>query len=458
MEMKRMRYDIHFSFRDIEMILFITLLGVFGSVFAHVPFVVGFAPGLLFLIVLCRRKGVSASDIFSIGMRGLLKTKEVMIILLFVGMLLPMWDLSGTIGEMVALFLQFLSKKHFLLLSFLFMMLTSLLLGTAVGSLSALGIPIMSAASALHLPKEIVAGALISGAFVGDRTSLFSSAHQLLSFTVEVPLYRQFRNLMTTTVIALLFSLCIYFLFDLTFSPGGASSSFPASNTMSWNESSAIALIPPVVLLLLVCCRIKIKYAFLSSTMCAMMLALAKGVSFSAILDRLWNGGEQMGGGVRSMIFLLLFIAMAGFYNGLLEELKIIQPLLDRWLANSRSLVSHTWRTVVATWIISVVACNQTLPIILTGRSFIAHWQKHHSREELARVMADSTMLFPGMVPWSILAIMCSTITDTPVLSYLPYAFFLWSLPLITMAVSFRKQNQARKNQMPSGKNVASAR
>ncbi len=453
--MNAVQYHISISYREMIVLLFVTLFGIFISVLTHIPLLIGFAPGLLFLIVLCSRKGVSTSDIFSIGMRGLLKTKEVIVILLFVSMLLPMWELSGTIEEMVLFFLQFLSKEHFLLLSFLFMMLTSLLLGTAVGSLSALGIPIMSAASALHLPLDVVAGALISGAFVGDRTSLFSSAYQLLAHTVEVPLYRQFRKLVPTTVMAVLFSLCIYFLFDLTFSHEGATSSFPISKTVNWDESSVIALIPPIILLLLVCCRIKIKYAFLLSTFGAMVLALIKGVSFSVIFDRLWNGGEQLGGGVRSMIFLLLFIAMAGVYNGVLEELKIIQPLLDRWLANSRSLVAHTWRTIVATWIISVVACNQTLPIILTGRSFLAHWQKHHTREELARVMADSTMLFPGIVPWSILAIMCSTITDTPVFSYLPYAIFLWSLPLITMAVSVEKQ--MRNNRSLRTKNITSA-
>jgi NhaC family Na+:H+ antiporter len=271
-----------------------------------------------------------------------------------------------------------------------------------------------------------------------------------------VRLFRHFGLLLPTSVIGVCFSLCIYFLYDLTIIQDGTPSSDLISQTASWDKSSYIALIPPMFLLLLVCCRVKIKYAFLSSTACAMVIALVKEISFSVIFDRLWNGGGQLGGGVRSMIFLLLFIAMAGVYNGLLEEFKIIQPLLDRWLANSRSLVALTWRTIVATWIISVVACNQTLPIILTGRSFLEHWQKHHTREELARVMADSTMLFPGMVPWSILTIMCSTITNTPVFSYLPYAVFLWSLPLITMVVSIAKQ--ANKNQILREKKVTLTR
>jgi NhaC family Na+:H+ antiporter len=301
----------------------------------------------------------------------------------------------------------------------------------------------------LHLPLDIVAGALVSGAFVGDRTSLFSSAYQLLTYTVETPAYRQLRKLLPTTVLAIFLSACVYFFFDRAGS-FTSPSSFVIHVEAVRTKSLVIALIPPVVLLALVCFRVKIKYAFLLSTCCAMAIALFKGTSLSMIVNRLWNGGEQLGGGVHSMLFLLLFIAMAGVYNGILEELQLVQPFLDRWLADAQSLVSYTWRTMAASLFISVVACNQTLPIILTGRSFLSHWQKHYSREELARVMADSTMLFPGMIPWSILAIMCSAITRVSVVSYVPYAIFLWSLPLISLLVSFGKQLRIKRQSSTS--------
>jgi Na+:H+ antiporter, NhaC family len=183
----------------------------------------------------------------------------------------------------------------------------------------------------------------------------------------------------------------------------------------------------------------------LSSVLSAIVVAASREMSMTTIVYQLWHGTDQLGGGIMNMIFLLLFIAMAGIYNGLLEELKIIQPLLERWLSDSKSLVGKTWRTIAATWMISIVACNQTLPIILTGRSFLPHWRKHHSNEELSRIMADSTMLFPGMIPWSVLAIMCSTIVGVSILSYIPYAIFLWGLPILTFIVSYVKQVIERK-------------
>jgi Na+:H+ antiporter, NhaC family len=439
-----MQYDIPFYHREMIRLLMVTMTGVLLAVTFAKPVVIGFLPGLLYLILLCWKKGVSSNDIVSIGMRGLLKTKEVIIILLFVSMLLPAWYLSGTIEEMVSLSLHFLSKEHFLLLSFVFMMVLSMLLGTAVGSLSALGIPIMSAAATMNVPLEAVAGALVSGAFVGDRTSPFSSAFQLLAHTVEVPVNRQFRKMMPTTVLAVLFSVLLYFYFDMKWNYDIPAE--PSAQAVHWSGISFITLVPPIILLFMAFLRIKIKYAFLFSILAAVVIAVTKGTSITTILFYVWMGTDHLGGGISKMILLLLFIALAGVYNGLLEELKIIQPFLDKWLSRSTSLIKNTWKTVAATFIISVIACNQTLPIILTGRSFLGHWQKHYGNEELSRIMADSTMLFPGMIPWSILAMMCSIITGVPMIAYLPYAIFLWVLPIITITFSFAYQVASSTN------------
>ena len=440
-----MSFEKHFSVVEIILLLIITLAGVVTSVILKWVLVIGFLPGLLFLLLLTVRKGVTRKAIFQMSMRGVWKTKEVIIILFLVGLLLPSWYLSGTIEQMVSISLQILSPSHFLLLSFFLMMILSMLLGTSIGTLSALGIPIMSAAITLQFPVEMVAGALISGAFVGDRSSPFSSAHQLLASTVEVPVYKQFRKIIPTTIAAVAISIVVYYFLDSKLQQMVNVSQAPISTT-SWNEISYLTLIPPFILLLFVVFRIKIRYAFLASIFTAVLIAVfTKGVSWVTLSYHLWYGVDTLGGGTKNMVFLLLFIALAGIYNGLLEDLKVIQPLLNRWLEASTSRIQNTLKTMMASFTISVIACNQTLPIILTGRSLLPHWKKHHSEEDLSRVMADSTMLFPGMIPWSVLAIMSSTIVGVPVFSYLSYAIFLWVLPIITIIWSIIEQAKETK-------------
>ena len=424
------------------LLLIVTISGVIWSVSFHHPLVAGFFPGYLILVLLARKKYNSLRVTLQISVTGIQKTKIVIIILSLVSLLLPSWYLAGTIDQMVKIALYLINPHHFIILSFLVAMFFSMLLGTTVGTLSAIGIPILGTAAVLHLPIEIVAGALVSGAFVGDRTSPFSSSHQLLSHTVEVPVNKQWKAMLLTTIIAIGICFSIYGLLDLFYS----NKIVIKSNTFAWGDLSVITFIPPLVLIGFVVCRFSIIYAFLSSILSAAMISLATGTIFSKISSAFWFGIDGLGGGFVHMYELILFLALAGAYNGLLEELNVIQPYLDQWLKSSRSLFGDTMKTLLATLLISVIAANQTLPIILTGRSFLPHWSKKYGNEELARVMGDSTMLFPGMVPWSVLAIMCSTIVGLPLIDYLPYAFFLWGLPFITILFSLIKQLVTRKN------------
>ena len=424
------------------LLLIVTLSGVIWSVSFHHPLVAGFFPGYVILVLLARKKYNSLRVTLQISVTGIQKTKIVIIILSLVSLLLPSWYLAGTIDQMVKIALYLINPHHFIFLSFLVAMFFSMLLGTTVGTLSAIGIPILGTAAVLHLPIEIVAGALVSGAFVGDRSSPFSSSHQLLSHTVEVPVKKQWKAMLLTTITAIGTCFIIYGLLDSFYS----NKIVIKSNTFAWGDLSVITFIPPLVLIGLVVCRLSIIYAFLSSILSAAMISLATGTIFSKISSAFWFGIDGLGGGVVHMYELLLFLALAGAYNGLLEELNVIQPYLDQWLQSSRSLFGDTMKTLLATLLISIIAANQTLPIILTGRSFLPHWSKKYGNEELARVMGDSTMLFPGMVPWSVLAIMCSTIVGLPLIDYLPYAFFLWGLPFITILSSLIKQLLTRKD------------
>lgn len=432
---------INFSLKQVLLLLIVTLTGVVWAVIFHHPLVVGFFPGYLILVLLSKKKEKSIKRILHISIVGVNKTRIVILILFMVSFLLPSWYLSGTIQQMVKIALNFIIPNHFFVLSFLCAMVFSMLLGTTVGTLSAIGIPIIGTAIVLHLPVEIVAGALVSGAFVGDRTSPFSSAHQLLSHTVELPVKRQWNAMLFTTLAAIILCFCFYGVADYLISPSSASNPQP----LSWHDLSLIKFFPPFILIVFVLLRFSIIYAFLTSILSAAVIAFISGTSLSKLVFSLWHGIDGLGGGFLHMYELLLFLALAGAYNGLLEEMNVIQPYLDKWLQSSRSLTSDTLKTLVATFLITLIAANQTLPIILTGRSFLPHWSSKYGKEELARVMGDTTMLFPGVVPWSVLAIMCSTIVGIPIMDYLPYAVFLWILPILTILVSLVKQVRKSK-------------
>lgn len=306
----------------------------------------------------------------------------------------------------------------------------------------------MSSAAALGLPVSITAGALISGAFVGDRTSPFSSSHQLLSHTVEVKAGMQFRRLLPTTLAAILVCMAFYMAMDAGKQSGITFFTNEFTNEVfHWTDLSLLKILPPLILIVFVLLRLKIIYAFISSVIAAIIISMSEGVGVLSIVHSLWFGAEEVGGGLSRMYFLLLFLALAGAFNGLIEGFQVIQPFLDHWLSQTSGLVKDSFKTIAATLIISLISANQTLPIILTGRSFLKHWNEKYDKAEFARIMGDSTMLFPGMISWSVLAIMCSTIVGVPSISYLPYAVFLWVLPMLTMILSYYKHNRNKTMQ-----------
>nr|WP_263326236.1 Na+/H+ antiporter NhaC family protein [Neobacillus sp. Marseille-Q6967] len=427
-----------FSLKKVFLLIIVTIAGVLWSVIFHQPLVVGFIPGFLLLVFLAKAKHLSSRQILKISLRGVYKTRIVILILFLVSFLLPSWYLSGTIDQMVKVALHFILPEYFISITFMIAMIFSMLLGTTVGTLSAIGIPILSTAMVLNLPADIVAGALISGALVGDRTSPFSSAHQLLAHTIEVPVKQQWGAMLLTTMIAVAISIGFYGTADIL-TDGLIRNVEP----IIWEELTLVKFIPPIILVVLVLFRVSIVYSFASSILAASLISIYNGVSFTEIITAFWNGIEGLGGGFVHMYELLLFLALAGAYNGLIEEMNVIQPYLDKWLQDSQSLTGDTMKTLSATLIISLIAANQTLPIILTGRSFLPHWSNKYGKEELSRVMGDTTMLFPGMIPWSVLTIMCSTIVGIPLIEYLPYAIFLWILPLLTILISLVKHSRS---------------
>ena len=418
------------------LLLIITVMGFVIAVVTDIPLLIGFMPGLVLLVVMVYRGGATIREINNAMYKGVKRNKEVIWLLGLIAVTLPAWVLSGTVNELVSFTLSWINAEFFFVLSFFATTIVSMTLGTAVGSLSVIGIPLLGAAHTLGLPTEVVAGAVISGAFVGDRSSPMSSAFQLLANTIEISTMQQFKSMVQTLVIGLFLTGMFYMFLDSTIK-------VRANDLIGvMSGDNGLLFLPPIILLITVLFRVKIRYAFLLSLATAIVMALTNGESAIQLLKVLWLGANDIGG-LKNMILLIVFIALIGIYNEILEEWGILRPLFERLLNNSTSLIKNSVQTVGIAFIVALVAPNQSLPIVLVGRMLLPHWQRNFNKEQLARILGDSTMLFAGLVPWCMLAIMCSTITGVPVLEYVPYAAFLWIMPFITVFLSLFKDVNA---------------
>lgn len=421
-----------------------TILGLVAAYLLNIAFVYGFSIGLLTLIFMSFQAGLRKKVVMRSMWNGIKHTKEVMWILALVGLMIPAWTASGTIPLLIDTALSFTNPAYFLTFSFLISCVISMVLGTSTGTLSSVGIPLMGVGAILNIPPSFIAGALASGAFVGDRTSPFSSAHQLVAASTGSAVRAQYRAFMPTTIGAIAVSASFFVGLDISGDWHEANISYVAGRYEQVFQFSPWLYLPVCMLIGSILLRWKTRHGFIFSTVCALVLGwLLQGVTVDQTFEYLWSGyqsntfaGLQTKGFI-DMIELIVLIGLAGAFNGILEETRVLQPYMRKMMGSSTTLVAATWRVGVFGLGLGLVSCTQTLPIMMTGRNLLPYWESRFQRTQLARVVADTSLIFAAMIPWNMLAVVCGTILGVPVEQYVAFAPFLWLLPFMTLGWSY---------------------
>lgn len=435
-------------------VLAVTVTTVAGLAVAYVleqPLAAGFSLGLLLLAFQLRRAGLSLREVWRVSRLGALHTREVVFILLAVSLLIPAWSASGTIDAMIALGLEWFDPAYFLTSAFLLSGFIAMILGTSTGTLSAVGLPVIGMTMELGIPLSMAAGALVSGAFVGDRGSPFSSAFRLTANSAGADPRRLARAMMPTTLLGLAAAVGFFAAADrLGDWESGSPDALVKATVVAPTDGGFWLYLPPVLLIGAMLLRLGIQWAFL--------LAIASGIAvgifhtgvpageWPAILWRGWTDETgHTAKGLLHMLDLVILILMAGAFNGLMERSGSIEPIVRKWFASSGSLHGATWRCGLFGLGLGLVSCTQTLPIMMTGRHLRSVWGARFGNDHLGRVVADTSLLFPALVPWNMLAILCGTILDVPVVDYVPFAVYVWSIPLFTFLYSLWAHKRAKQ-------------
>lgn len=426
-----------FSITELIWIITLTVLGLMLSIVMDFPLLLGIAPGFSVLLYFARIKSISWKGIISSCMTGLKRNKDVAWLLVFIGILLPTWAVAGTIDDLNLLFLTLISTEHFFLIAFLITGIMSFIVGSSIGSLSIVGVPMMATAEQLGISVFITAGALVSGSFIGDRTSPLSSSFFLLAHSLEVSAKAHFRAILPTMFITAGVSGLLYSVLDWTMNQGPGEHAVNAGSQLHLPDI-ALSLIPPVVLLVMILSGIPMRRSFTAGILAGMSLIIVRNASFTDWFTGSLTGVDNLNG-LWQMLPFILFILAVGMFSQMIEDTELLQPVINRFLTETRSLFGTTRQSIGIATAVSVISPNQAFPIIVTARSLLPHWRTHFSQKALSRVLADSTVVFAGIVPWSLLAILNSSILGVPVWQYVPFAFFLTLSPLITIIYSLKK-------------------
>lgn len=417
---------------------------IFAGAVPHIP--IGLA--IMGLFVYGIYKKVSVNELEEAIINGAKSGAGAVFIFLFIGMLISSWMESGTIPTFIYLALEVVSDKWFYAIAFTVSAIIGMSIGSSLTTAATIGVAFMSVSTALGLSDAITAGAVISGAFFGDKMSPLSDTTILASSTVQVDLFDHIRNMAWTTVPAFVLS----FLLFVMLSPAESAANFADLDLLKESLKNHdlvhwYSLLPFVMLALLAIKKVPAIITLASGIATSLIVTLfvQKEIDLQGLMNTLFagyssnTGVEEIDsmlsrGGMESMMFSVSLILLALAMGGLFFKLGILPALL----AGISGMLNKVWSLVVWTAgtavTINFIVGEQYLSILLTGSSFKERYKKMglHGKN-LSRILEDAGTVVNPLVPWSVCGVFLTGVLGVETLSYLPFTFFCLLSPIITM-------------------------
>lgn len=368
-------------------------------------------------------------------------------IFFFIGILISSLMMGGTIPTLIYLGFQFITPHFFFAIVFLVACIVGVSIGSSLTTVATVGVAFIGMASAMDISLAITAGAIVSGAFFGDKMSPLSDTTNLASAIVQVDLFEHIRNMGWTTIPAFLISLIGYGIL----SPNKEFRDLDQINVFQEGllQTGMIhwyTLLPIVLLFILSIKKVPAIIALALTSIAAICISyFFQYTPFEEVLNILFNGyTSSIGieavdslltrGGINSMMFTIGLVILALSMGGLLFTLGIVQSLLSKVESLLKSVGSVITAAAFTGIGVNTLIGEQYLSILLTGESFQAQFKKVGlANKNLARVMEDAGTVVNPLVPWSVCGIFITNVLAVSTIDYLPFAFFCLLSPILTI-------------------------
>ncbi len=388
----------------------------------------------------------------------------VVLILLTIGMLIASWTVSGTIPFLVHAGLELVNPRFLVLAAFLATAAMSLATGTSWGSAGTIGVALMGMATAVGAPLGQVAGAVVSGAYFGDKLSPLSDSTNICAIGAGADLYAHVRHMLYTALPSFVVASVVY----ATAAAGSATGGLPAravellADIERVYQLDAMALLPPLVVVIAIVRKVPPVIAMASSSVVAVAIgvwrqgfplsdALAAMVSgFDAEMTRaLGHDPNTFGelfiqlvnrGGLESMVGTLLVVISAFLLAGALEVSGALDLIIQRMLRAVRSTFGLIGATMAAgSAMISLTSHGGVTALVIGGLFQNAYRDRKLAPENLSRSLEDSVTIVEPLMPWTVSAVYMATTLGVPTIEYLPWAVFciLGSVFSLLLAATF---------------------
>jgi NhaC family Na+:H+ antiporter len=437
----------------------ITFLMLVTSVFKGVFLAYPLAAGLVVFFLVALRQGFAPMDVINMGFAGGRKSLIVVKILMLIGALIPMWMASGTVPAIVNYGLELIRPDMFILSAFLLSCAVSFLIGTSVGTSGVVGTALMVMARSGGVSLAATAGAVIAGAYFGDRISPLSSSASFVAAITGTNIYENIKNMAKTCAVAFLVSAGFYLAVSRAFPLRSVSGSLTGLIAKEFSLNPVV-LLPAAVIIIFSVFRVNVKLSMLVSIKIALILSLTlqhqslaeclRYIVFGFSLD----SGSPLssiikGGGEIALLKTALVVFLASSFAGIMEGTGMLNSIEAATLkADSRYKV---YRNMFITSLFgSAVGCSQTFAVTFSHMLNKKSYEKNGFDSSFAALDLENTAIMTAaLIPWNIALLAPMTIlgTDSSCLPYLAYIYLLplWNLVFLKLksggSISFLRNN-----------------
>ncbi|MDX2416668.1 MAG: Na+/H+ antiporter NhaC [Xanthomonadales bacterium] len=388
--------------------------------------------------------GYSYKEIEGGIIESMAKGMPAMLIVIVVGALIGSWIAAGTIPMLIYYGLQLISPKFFLLTACMVSSVVSLVTGTSYGTVGTIGVAFIGIADGLGIPLDQAAGAIVAGAYFGDKLSPFSDTTNLAPIAARSNLFDHIRHTLWTTTPAWLLGMAVYFILGLMSDQDHSATMERAENIQLVMKNSfqfSWLLLLPLVITLFFAVRKKpvIPGMLLSAAVAVLLAIIIQNLEMATAVGTMVKGfsaatGDAMvdklltRGGMVSMMHVTLIAFCAFAFGGIVQKAGMLDVLLTRLLTVANTVGKIVASTVASCIAVAVMTGSSFLSILIPGELFAPAYRKFNlAAKNLSRTTEDSGTVIVPLVPWSIAGVFMAGTLGVSTLAYLPWAIMCYT-------------------------------
>jgi NhaC family Na+:H+ antiporter len=389
------------------------------------------------------RLGYSFKEMEQGIIEALAKAMPAMLILISVGTLIGSWLASGTIPLLIYYGMQLISPKMYLVTACIICSLVSICTGTSWGTVGTIGVALIGIARGLGIPPAPAAGAIVAGAYFGDKISPFSDTTNLAPAVARSNLFDHIKHMLWTTAPAWGLGLIVYYIVGRNY--GNSNITSPQMTTIlttiekNFNLNLVLLLPVAVIIYFAVTKKPTIPGIIISSFLASILAMVYQGKSLADVVLAMTVGHKsQTGvqvvdellsrGGLQGMMGVTLIAFCAFSFGGIIQKTGMLGVILDRLLKVARTIGALVTANVISCITIAIMTGSSYLSILIPGELFAPAYQRRKlAAKNLSRILEDAGTVVVPLIPWSMAGVFMAGTLGVPTLKYIPWAVMCYA-------------------------------